>query len=320
MREVGRLPLVTVIVPVYNTAAYVASCMDSVLSQTYGPLEIVAVDDGSTDGSGEVLARYAGDSRVRVISKANGGLSSARNAALDVASGEYVCFLDSDDTLHRETVGRLVEVALSIGADIVRFESQSVQPGCDPAPAPYPGEAAVEALENPFLAFLDRRLLPSACLSLYRTATVGSLRFAAGQLFEDLDFTWRFLRLARTGAYVKWQAYNYTQTPGSITRSAASARKMESFAEALRRIDGFYRDAGDPRLGVLRRRLFPYVVKAGMIKPGGAGALRRVALETAGGLMADDVFGFMDFSPRWWPWLARARLAWAAAGREGARK
>lgn len=106
-------PLISVIVPVYKVEEYLARCVDSILGQTYRNLEILLVDDGSPDRCGEICEEYAArDTRIRVIHKENGGLSSARNAAIDVAQGEYLGFVDSDDWIEPETYEALLEMAL----------------------------------------------------------------------------------------------------------------------------------------------------------------------------------------------------------------
>ena len=92
------LPIVSVIVPVYNTEKYLPECIESVLFQSYTDFELLLIDDGSTDGSGLICDEYARkDFRIKVVHKSNGGVSSARNEGLDIARGEYVCFVDSDD-------------------------------------------------------------------------------------------------------------------------------------------------------------------------------------------------------------------------------
>lgn len=309
MSERSRLPLVSVIVPAYNAESTVASCLDSILSQSYGRVEILAVDDGSTDGTSKILADYSRDERVRVVSQANGGLSAARNSGLDAASGEYVFFLDSDDTIHPETIARLVDIALSSGSDFVRCGFQTVAPGAVPDRQAFDGWS-IEILKSPIDDYLARRFLPSACLCLYRRGAVGDIRFTPRLVFEDLDFTWRFLRVANRGAYVGWPAYNYTQTAGSITRSAVSRDKFANFARALEILYAHYRENRDPRLGKLRRKLFPYVIKAGILKPGaGTPELRRAADEQVGRLLAGGIVGLLDFSPGWWPRLLAARIS-----------
>ena len=115
----GQEPLVSVIVPVYNVCAYLEESLDSVLRQSHERLEILIVDDGSTDGSGEICERYAEkDPRIRVFRQNNRGLSAARNVGLDNASGEYIAFLDSDDAFHERMIQTLLDVLRLQKADI----------------------------------------------------------------------------------------------------------------------------------------------------------------------------------------------------------
>ncbi len=123
--------LISVIIPVYNTEQYLERCLDSVLNNTYRNLEVICIDDGSTDRSLEVLRRYeASDPRVIVISKENGGVSSARNAGLDRMTGEYVTFIDSDDFVHPQYVEILLSAQQISGADIIVGKFKSVQKDC----------------------------------------------------------------------------------------------------------------------------------------------------------------------------------------------
>ena len=99
----NNVPLITVIVPVYNKVNYVTRCIDSILAQSYKNLQVILVDDGSTDGSSDICDEYAAkDSRVEVVHKKNGGLSSARNCGIRIAKGEYVGFVDADDYIDVE--------------------------------------------------------------------------------------------------------------------------------------------------------------------------------------------------------------------------
>lgn len=105
-------PLISVIVPCYNVEEYLPKCIESILNQTYRNLEILLVDDGSPDNCGRICDEYAAkDSRIRIIHKKNGGLSDARNAALDVMTGEYVTFIDSDDYVSDDYVEYLYPLA-----------------------------------------------------------------------------------------------------------------------------------------------------------------------------------------------------------------
>jgi len=119
-------PKVTIVIPVYNTEQYLAQCLDSAINQTYQNLEILCVNDGSKDNSLEILNRYQErDSRVVVVSQANGGLSAARNTGLKHATGDYVQFLDSDDVLAQDTVETLVQQAYKDDLDVLLFDADS---------------------------------------------------------------------------------------------------------------------------------------------------------------------------------------------------
>ena len=114
------MPKISVIIPVYNVEKYLSRALDSLIAQTHPDWEAVIVDDGSTDGTGDVLARFASrDPRVTVLSQANAGVSAARNLALDIAAGRYIRFVDADDTLPPASIEHMVIRAERDGADLV---------------------------------------------------------------------------------------------------------------------------------------------------------------------------------------------------------
>ena len=118
---------ISVIVPVYNVAQYLSQCVSSILSQDYGDLEVILIDDGSTDASGEICDQYAAkDSRVRVIHQKNGGAAAAKNAGLRLASGDYLVFADSDDYLEPGAYGFLMKTLLETNADAVQGSFREV--------------------------------------------------------------------------------------------------------------------------------------------------------------------------------------------------
>lgn len=114
------MPLVSVIVPVFNSKNFLAEALDSVLAQTYENLEVVLIDDGSTDGSGEICDRYAAkDKRFRVYHQANQGVSATRNAGLDLATGDFLAFLDSDDAYEPEAIAAMMDAMAREKVDVV---------------------------------------------------------------------------------------------------------------------------------------------------------------------------------------------------------
>ena len=113
-------PMISILVPVYNVSKYLRQCLDSLVNQTIKDIEIICVDDGSTDSSHEILEEYAAaDSRIVIVTKANGGLPSARNAGLDVAKGKYVGFVDGDDYVDTDMYRKMYNAAVANDADIV---------------------------------------------------------------------------------------------------------------------------------------------------------------------------------------------------------
>src|SRR5690606_12518940 len=115
----SRIPLVSIIIPVYNVELYLRECLDSVCRQTFRNLEIILINDGSPDHSGEICEEYSSqDERIKVIHKKNGGLSDARNAGLNIATGDYIAFIDSDDVIDQDFIQILLEVLLNSGASI----------------------------------------------------------------------------------------------------------------------------------------------------------------------------------------------------------
>ena len=223
-----RRPSVTVVIPVYNTLSFLPRCLDSVRSQTLPDLEILCVDDGSTDGSGEYLDRMAAeDSRIRVIHfPKNGGAPAARNRAIDEARGEWVFFMDSDDWIDAEYIDALVRNARKTGLDIVsnvdfiyeyddpsksrRADVQFVIPGKD-------------AYYDPRV--IQRGLLPVVWLRLYRRSfLLGSgVRFPELRSGEDNYFVGLTELLQEKGYLFHGPAYHYYQREGSLDRTPGNA-------------------------------------------------------------------------------------------------
>ena len=209
MNQTTSVPVVSVIVPMYNVEMYLRECLDSVVNQTLKNIEIICVDDGSPDRSGEIADEYAEKyGNVRVVRKANGGLSSARNAGLDVASGRYVYFLDSDDFLDLETLSELSSKADEEELDIVYFNTVSF----------FENKEVREKNLN-YLSYYNRKgdysgvytgqqmfakmrenkeFFGSACLVMLRRSLLeeNGIRFYNGIIHEDNLFTFQCAMLA----------------------------------------------------------------------------------------------------------------------------
>ncbi len=217
-------PLITVIVPVYRVEQYLKRCVDSVVNQTYKNLEIILVDDGSPDSCGAMCEEFAAqDNRIRVIHKENGGLSSARNAGLDVMTGEYVGFVDSDDWIELDMYERLYGLLTENNAQIAAGGIQ-----CDHFDGTYhffnpeyPRSTAVEiyskvqAIKELIIA---HKITNSACDKLFKKEIFSNMRFKEGIVNEDFDLMPLCFEKIETVIYDPTPMYHYFMSEQSITR------------------------------------------------------------------------------------------------------
>lgn len=183
-------PLLSVIIPVYNVEPYLHRCVDSVLNQTYRNLEVILVDDGSTDGCGAICEEYAAkDDRVRVIHKANGGQASARNVGLEQMTGEYLTFVDSDDWLRPELYQNAMGMyPFSISVFGCIFVNEKGEELASRKPCTRPKTIATQRDYSEIEHLVHTSLLGYACNKIYRTVLIQGLRFGNFPLREDLIF------------------------------------------------------------------------------------------------------------------------------------
>ena len=222
--------LVSVILPVYNKIKYLPTTLPSLLSQTYQEFELIAVDDGSTDGSGDFLDRLAKtDSRVKVIRQPNAGVSAARNAALDRASGDYVVFADADDTVCPDWLEVLAKEAETSGADIVVsgfFSTDSNGKALDTVLPPEEGNITGKEFLGNFYAHQSNHGLPGfGHGKIVRRDLIekNNIRFTPGlKLAEDLDFFVRLYDKAETVRTVRYAGYNYLQGAENSTGGSSA--------------------------------------------------------------------------------------------------
>lgn len=220
-------PLVTVIIPVYNTEKYLKTCVDSVCLSDYGELEIILVDDGSPDDSPRICDELAkGDSRITVIHKENGGLSSARNAALDIASGEYVTFVDSDDLIKPDMISKMLEIVQNEACQIVKCGMVLTLDENDEGVKG--GYTVVDKKTAMGRIFTDPPSIVTICGKLYCMDLFDDLRFPFGIINEDEFLTPRLFYKCERIALCETTGYLYMQRPGdSIMRSGFSPKKMD---------------------------------------------------------------------------------------------
>lgn len=239
--------LISVVIPVYNVEHYLKKCVDSICHQTYRNLEIILVDDGSTDCSGSLCDEFAtSDSRIRVIHKSNGGLSDARNAGMELASGEWWMFVDSDDYIAPNTAETLLLAAVENHCEIAVcnmmriYEDGKQEPFYCPVTEPtiWAGEQRFETLRQ-----------PSVCNKLFRADLFKELRFPKRKFYED-TFVYHVLahranRIALTGL----SGYYYLSRRESILGQSQFTDRYFDYVEAIHERAMFLFNHGVSRYG-----------------------------------------------------------------------
>lgn len=219
---------ISIIVPVYKVESYLARCIDSILAQTYQNFELILVDDGSPDNCGEICDNYAEkDDRVLVIHKPNGGVSSARNAGVDLATGEYIGFIDSDDYISRDMYSDMIDLLEMNQLDIICCEAFMVK-----------GNKVKGSVGNGLLTIYDKNeiLKKSLCDfkntawdKVYTRSAIGDIRFPEGRLFEDTATAYLFFNNCTRVGHINKAYYYYCRNQNSITQTAFKTKARMDF-------------------------------------------------------------------------------------------
>lgn len=235
--------MISVIIPVFNSAPYLAQCLDSVLGQTYGDLQVICVDDGSTDASPMILEQYAQkDSRILVLTQANSGVSAARNAGLDKASGGYITFVDSDDILEPDMYEVLLGLLHENWADIAHCgykricldgSEKDVQgTGC---------KLIQDSLEAAECLIAGRYFTGGLWNKLYRADLFSGIRFdTALKINEDVLLNCQLFRKARTVVFWDVPKYHYFERPNSSCSRTKRIKKRQDCVRAAESILALY--------------------------------------------------------------------------------
>lgn len=218
--------LISVIIPVYNVSAYLSVCIESILSQNYSALEIILIDDGSTDESGELCDEYAEkDRRINVIHQTNAGAAAAKNTGLKVATGTYLSFVDSDDFLEADAYSHMIQIIEEQNADIVQCSYRDV----------FKDHIVEHFLEKVTLNQIDFLALftedwTCALLwdKLYKRSLFDGVSFETGHKIDDEYFTYRGIMNAKKIVRDSGIVYNYRKRASSVMYSPASAQQIIS--------------------------------------------------------------------------------------------
>lgn len=211
--------LISIIVPVYNVEKYLYKCLDSLVNQTYKNIEIIVVDDGSTDDSGKIADEYSNKyENVKAIHTENGGLSAARNVGIDNSNGEYLAFTDSDDWIDSNTFEVAYKMIASNDYDLSSF---AMLPEYDTETEQYISEYDINNCKQKelFSLILDTDYVCGyACNKLFKKSLIGDLRFDESLLScEDIDFCTKYATKCRNAVYTTAKFYHYRQRNDSMT-------------------------------------------------------------------------------------------------------
>lgn len=228
---------ISIIVPIYNVEKYLKKCINSILEQTFNEFELILVNDGSTDQSLKICNEYKRlDSRVRVINKLNGGLSSARNAGLEVANGEYIAFVDSDDYIDSDMYNMMIGLAKERNADIVQCRFKKVYDDYY--------DSKMEELKfieinsnNALYKLLKIGEINVQCVvswnKIYKKELFKDIRFPVGKIHEDEFTTYKLFDESKKVIIMENELYYYRQVKGSIMNSGFNEKRL-NYLEAVK--------------------------------------------------------------------------------------
>lgn len=234
-------PLISVIVPVYNTENYIRDCLDSILTQTYTNLEVIVIDDGSKDKSEEIIQEYiAKDNRVKYFKQENSGLSATRNKGMDIAQGEFISFIDSDDAINKYFYETLYDALITTNVSIAECKLKN-----------FLNIEELNDIRNSqeykilnYYNFIESPIIQgsfgeSSCTKLYKSEFIKTFRFDIGKIFEDSRIIHKMYCKAENIVFVDFEGYYYRKSPNSITRSKINEKQLELLDVIENRIEFF---------------------------------------------------------------------------------
>lgn len=213
-------PQISVIVPVYNAERYLRKCLDSLIGQSYSNIEIICVNDGSTDGSLAIMKQYAArDSRIKIVNQANGGLSAARNSGIQISQAPYLMFCDSDDWFEPEMCGEMLQALLDNNVDVVACQARVVY---EQGKRPDAREIEYYRLKYRGVQRLTRQTMLNTDIGVWNKIFKRSILndfdiwFPVGLYYEDAYFCNAYMAATKTIYYLDKPLYNYLRRPSSM--------------------------------------------------------------------------------------------------------
>lgn len=254
-------PLISVIVPIYDVENYIHKCINSLINQSYKNIEIILVDDESPDNCGLICDEYKSkDERIIVIHQKNKGLSGARNSGLEIASGSYISFVDSDDWVGEKMYEVMLNLSLKYNLDII--ECGVNETGFEKE---YNHSELNMVFENSLEALI--RIIKNSEFSvwrrLYKKEAICGSRFLLNKTSEDIYFAIENIPKVKKMGYIKFPFYNYRLNPSSITKSKYNLRRFDDTLDAVLNLEEELKPLiftnGEPNQGIKNQKLFTVV-------------------------------------------------------------
>ena len=310
---------ISVIVPVYKVERYLCECIDSILQQTFREFELILIDDGSPDRCGQICDEYAkADDRVRVIHQKNGGLSAARNAGLDLADGEFITFVDSDDILNRYYLQKLYEALTEYNADVAVCDSCNIvhkedfQCPVTDRTTPCILMGHIEAVKSIYQ--YDKEQLPITVWGkLYKKELFANLRFPVGMIHEDEYLTPRLLYLSKRVIWIRQALYGYRQREESTMNRKFSIIRYDGI-KAVDMCIEYFKSISEMEIAEVMKNRRNEIVAYFSFLARGAGIYRNVpveyrmsrirAIRTMRALLPYDLYAYRI--AKFYPWYISA--------------
>lgn len=259
---ISKNDLISIIIPIYNVEKYIHKCLDSICNQTYQNIEIILVEDGSPDNCGKICDEYAQkDKRIIVIHKENGGLSSARNAGLDIAKGEYISFIDSDDFIALDFIEKLYLLCINNNVDIaecnfLRFENDILK---DKTISDIEIYTPLEMQNRIYSDFNMRTII--VWNKLYKRYIYENMRFPIGKINEDEFCTYKaFYNCKSKIAVTNEKLYFYRYSPNSIMGKNFNLKRLD-ILEAYEERKEFYKNNKEVELYIKTLKSYSYTLE-----------------------------------------------------------
>lgn len=235
--------MISVVVPVYNVAQYLPDCMNSIFAQNVADMEVILVDDGSTDNSGALCDQYAKKyGNVKVIHQKNAGLSAARNTGIEAAKGEFITFVDSDDMLADGFISTALELAKTYQADFIAFshvrcKAETQWPmKCLSQSEDYKPRVYDERVQKMQKFLIGTEIGTTAWAKVYRRELFETIRYPVGKYHEDVFTTYKVVDKANRVVTISQVGYLYRKSPNSITTSGFSVKRLDSVEGKLHQL------------------------------------------------------------------------------------